>query len=232
MTLKTRRRVLVCVVAVVLTLPLELVLLQAMATTSSQEMVQQWVGSLSEVELGDAADQVRLYPVAYRREIMRALAPERRAEAWRAHIQSYIATHPELDSSALPVLEAAMAMLSADMFENPTDATRAQARVVAEQTASLLGKDTADYLLSRLGPRDGTFASIQPWQHRLASKVRGWLVAVADVRGCDCNVSFGCDGYSTICKENTGCPPDTEWPMCGWFWNETCDGLCWATISD
>jgi len=220
------------VVAVVLTLPLELVLLQAMAGTSSQTTVQEWVSSLSEADLNAAADQVRWYPVSYRREIMRSLTPERRAEAWRAHIQTYIATHPDIDSSALPVLEAAMAMLSPEMFENPTDVTRAQARIVAEQLTALLGKDTTEYLLSRLGPRDGTFASIEPWQHRLASKVRGWLVAMADVRDCDCNVDFGCDGYTTICKANTGCPPDTDWPMCGWFWNETCDGLCWASISD
>ena len=58
---------------------------------------------------------------------------------------------------------------------------------------TLLGREDAEYLFARLGPRDGQFASIEPVGMRLTNWVRGLFVAMADVEDCDCNVDFGCD---------------------------------------
>jgi hypothetical protein len=209
-TAKTRRRVIGCVVALALTLPAESILLQAIATPSSKQAVRQWVASLSTEDLLAAAHAIESYPVIYRKEIMRALTPDLRAQTWRSHIQMYIDTHPALSSDALPALEAAIALITPDLF----DATGVKRRA-----------ETAEYLLYRLGPKDEQTASIEPLGMRLANYVRDMLVVLATADDCDCSTGWGCDSYLGACRTN-GCNPDTEWPMCGWLWNEECDGFC------
>jgi len=96
----------------------------------------------------------------------------------------------------------------------------------------LLGpSDTLD-LFYRLGPKDGTFASAAPVTDQLATYLRAHFVAQAsEAEDCDCSTSFGCDsGGGTYCRSGVSCNRDENWPMCGWWWNEVCDGLCWAGI--
>jgi len=219
-----------CLVAVALTLPAESILLQAVATPDSTQAISSWVAGLSYSDLNTAADTVQGYPFAYRKAIMAAVAPGKRSSVWRNHIQMYIDGHPQLDAAALAALEAAMDAASPDAFATPTDDSRARTETVGQQLMMLIGKDDTDYLLYRLGPRDGTFASLEPISQRLANWVRRSLVALARADDCDCSVDFGCDGYSTYCASGTGCTPDNSWPMCGWFWNDPCDGSCKSGI--
>ena len=72
---------------------------------------------------------------------------------------------------------------------------------------------------------DGTFASLEPFSQRLANWVRNRIVAFARAEDCDCASGWGC-GAGLRCKAGN-CNVDEDWPMCGWLWNETCDGLCW-----
>lgn len=225
MTAKTRRRVIGCVVALALTLPAETILLQAIATPSSKQAVRQWVASLSTNDLLAAANAIESYPVIYRKEIMRALTPDLRAQIWRSHIQMYIDTHPALSSDALPALEAAIALITPDLFDATGVKRRAETALIADQITALLGRSEAEYLLYRLGPKDEQTASIEPLGMRLANYVRDMLVVLATTDDCDCSSGWGCDGYPGSCRTN-GCNPDTEWPMCGWLWNEECDGVC------
>lgn len=228
MSAQTRRRVFVCLVVFALTLPAETILLRAWATPSVKDAARAWVAELSVEELDRVADNVEGYPVAYRRQIMRALTPEHRADVWRAHIKRYILAHPELDDSTVIVLESAAALAgNPDTFAAPTANTRAAADAVATQLSALIGKDEAVNLLSRLGPRDGTFASLVPLPERLANWVRQAFTTLANEENCECNTSFGCDGPS-YCRAGTGCAVDNNWPMCGWFWDQPCDGLCYA----
>jgi hypothetical protein len=125
------------------------------------------------------------------------------------------------------VLEAAMAWITPTVFGQATAADREQMEVIAQQIQTLLGKEEADYLFYRLGPRDGKFASREPLSMRFANWVRGVALALADDQpDCNCNFEFGCETGSTCRKEGITCTIDDEWPACGWFWNQTCDGLC------
>jgi hypothetical protein len=230
-TATTRRRVIGCVVAIALTLPVEVILLQAISTPDSQQAVRDWVASLSESELADATGQIQSYPGLYRRELMRVLNPSQRSEIWRGHIQRYIDTRPDLSADVLPVLKAAIEIASPETFGNPSSDAREQTALVADQLTALLGRDEAEYLLYRLGPVDEQTASLEPIGLRLANYVRGWLVTSAETEDCDCASGFGCDGYGTHCRTSgITCNHDTNWPMCGWYWNEECDGLCYSGI--
>ncbi len=231
MTIRIQRRLsrslVTIALTIALTLPVEVVLLEALATPDAEVAVYEWVADLSIQELDLVADQVSYYPVTYRREVMRALRPERRSQVWRDHIRTYVAERPWLPSDVIPVLEAAIALATPRALSNPSEADRAQIRLVAEQVENLLGRDEAEYLLYRLGPRDEfQTASAEPLRMRLGNFVRGLMVAEARVAGCSCNLEWGCDGFSTHCSSLLECEPDEEWPMCGWMWQEPCDGRC------
>jgi len=228
-TAKTRRRLIGCVVAIALTLPLETILIQAVSKPDSRQAVREWVESLTPAELDSAADQVQSYPVLYRKEIMRALNPARRVEVWRDHIQTYIDSHPDLSSDAVPVLHAAIELIEPALYVPGSSERREEVALVADQLTAMLGRAEAEFLLYRLGPRDGQFASLEPVGMRLANYVRGLVVALATAEDCDCASGWGCDGYATYCRTaGITCNHDSNWPMCGWMWNEECDGLCWG----
>jgi hypothetical protein len=216
-----------CALVVALTLPIESVLLQAVSTSDPKDAARQWAAGLSTDSLDRAADQIRAYPQMYRRAIMRAATPVLRSQVWRGHIGNYLQTHPDLDVATVALLQAAVALASPENLSAPTAEAQAQVRTVGDAIQAALGKEDAEYVLYRLGPRDGTFASLEPTSLILANWVRSKFVALAmSTRQCDCKVSWGCDGFFTYCKDNTGCPIQEDWPACGWLWNETCDGLC------
>lgn len=231
MTARTRRRVVVCLVAVALTLPIETLLLNAISVPNPQDAARQWVGDLTPEHLDAAAAQIQAYPVVYRKEIMLALPPEARVVVWRRHINDYIESHPGLHPAIVAVLNDARDLVTPELLSQPSSADRARVAEVGSKLASLIGRDEAEHVLYRLGPRDGTFASAEPIGQRLANWVRGLVVAFARAENCDCATGWGCDGMGTYCRANTGCTVDNDWPMCGWLWTETCDGLCWAGMA-
>jgi len=231
-TVQTRRRVLVAVVALLLTLPTETILLQALTTPNQTVAAQQFVGSLNNGQLWSAASAVQAYPVAYRRAIMQALSPWARAWVWRAYIAGFIATNPNLDSDTVAALQSAMAMITPTAMSTPaSDDDRAKIKAIADQITATLGQDVAMNLLGRLGPADGTFASAEPLTDKLANVVRDLFVLHADSSNCDCNQGWGCDlSLTLMCAGGTGCSVQTSWPACGWLWRDPCDGSCQVGI--
>jgi hypothetical protein len=224
---KIRHRVVLCTIALAIALPAETILVQAVAEPSAETTARRWASSLTESDLDTAAALVESYPLMYRKEILRALSPDKRAMVWRRHLAEYVTAHPNLDSATVTAIRGAMALATAEAFSSPSKTLQAETRIAAEQIEALIGREEARSLLYRLGPADGTFASIEPLSHKFANKVRGWVVALAAGGGdCDCAQGFGCDGYSTDCSGADGCAVDDEWPACGWFWNQTCDGTC------
>jgi hypothetical protein len=226
MTSKTRRRVFVCVVVAALTLPAESILLKALETPTVDGAAQAWVASLPPDALTGAAASIQSLPFAYRRQIMTALSPWLRSRVWRRHIATYVENHPELDSNAVALLQAASDLASPDNLANPTDTSRAQIDIVGNQIKALLGKDTAEFLLYRLGPADGTFVSALPISQRLANAVRSTFVALARADDCECNMDWGCTGLMSYCAQGSGCMVHSAWPACGWFWQDPCNGAC------
>lgn len=227
MTPRTRRRVFLAALLVALTLPAEMILIQALTTPDQEAAVQEWVDSLSARELDAAASRIQAYPYLYRREIMRSLSPARRAAVWQGHVRAYVRAHPELDGEALAVLRAAESALTVDVFQDrPVDAARESLAAVGEQAVSVLGEETARYLLGDLGPKDGTFASAEPLGMKLSNFVRGQFALLARQLDCDCTPWWGCPSGGTNCTTAFYCHPDDTWPACGWGWSSTCDGLC------
>jgi hypothetical protein len=227
MTKTTRRVVFLCLLVATLAVPAEMVLLQALK--GPRDAARAWAGDLSIKDRDAAAGQITQYPVAYRRELLRVFTPERRAEIWKANMAQYVEAHPELHPDALRVLNALMTLATPANLTKGSESARRQVTVLAGELTTLLGRSETEYLLYRLGPKDGTFDSIEPFSHKLASRVRGWAVAVAaEAAKCDCDTSWGCDGFSTYCASNSGCAVDDDWPKCGWFWNSPCDGRCAA----
>jgi hypothetical protein len=225
MTVRTKRRVLVCLVVLAVTLPVELVLLQALASPSAKEEIGGWVATLSAEELDQASQDIQQYPFRYRQEIMQALSPTQRSFVWRAHIEAYVVAHPELDEATRLTLGTAIIAASPEALSKPTTESRERIDAVAEQLIALIGRDDADYLLYRLGPKDGTFASLQPLRHKVAGYIRRVAVALAFEEGCDCNTQWGCE-LGSKCDGSLSCTVDEEWPACGWLWSDPCDGLC------
>jgi hypothetical protein len=213
-------------VVAALTLPAESILLKALETPTVEGAAQAWVASLPSDALEGAAESIQSFPFTYRREIMTALAPGLRSKVWRAHIDAYVQGHPELDSNAVALLQAASDLASPDNLAHPTDDSRAQIDIVGNQIKALLGKDTAEYLLYRLGPNDGTFASALPVSQRLANTVRSMFVALARANDCECNMEWGCTGLMSYCADGSGCMIHSAWPACGWLWDDPCNGAC------
>jgi hypothetical protein len=230
MTAKTRRRLIVGMVAVVFTLPAESILLKALATPNPQQAIANWVAALSPAQLQGAGDAVQAFPFQYRKAILGALPPEVRSRIWRRHIATYIQNQAELTSDAVDLLQSAIALATPAALSAPDDDTRSAIAIAGGQIQALLGRDTADFLLFRLGPPDGTFASAEPVSQRAARYVRSLFVAMADpANDCDCALDYGCSAIS-VCKDGTGCSAVTSWPACGWFWTDPCNGLCKSGI--
>jgi hypothetical protein len=228
---KIRQRIVLCTIALVIALPAETILVQAVTEPSAESAARTWTTSLTSADLDQAAARIESYPLMYRKEIMRALTPEKRAMVWRRHLAEYLDAHPSLDDAAVTSIRAALALATAEAFSASAPKTlQAQTRILSEQIEALIGREEARSLLYRLGPADGTFASIEPLSHKVANKVRGWVVVLAGGGAdCDCSQGFGCDGSGWQCGGGDGCTVDEEWPACGWFWNQTCDGTCQRT---
>ena len=230
MTPKTRRRVFLSVVVLTLTLPAEIVLLKALQSPDDQAAAQQWSAELSSADLSAAATNLEAYPFVYRREIMRALPPEGRASAWRGHIQRYIATHGSLSDAARVALKDAQSALTPSSLSNRASARELdRLNAAAQQLEAVLGRDEALYIAHDLGPRNvGRLAGAQPLLLKLASVVRGQFAMLARLEDCDCADDFTCGYYTSYCSTSQACRNDNSWPMCGYWWNTPCNGLCSA----
>jgi hypothetical protein len=211
-----------------LALPAETILLQAITTPNTKKAVRAWAQSLSADDLLAAGEAIQSYPVLYRKEIMRASSPARRADIWRNHIQDYLHANPNVSSDAVPVLKAAIQLITPELFSPTGDKQRKETQLLADQLTAILGKGEAEYLFYRLGPRDEQISSIEPIGMRLANYVRNMMVALASAEDCDCSSEWGCEGYGSTCRTSVTCNRDSDWPACGWLWNEDCDGLCGA----
>lgn len=229
MTPKTRRRVFLSVLLLILTLPAEFVLLKALQSPNDQAAAREWVEGLGAGELGSAADGIQAYSFTYRREIMRALPAEGRASVWRRHIDQYIGARSELDPGAVEVLRAAQRALTADaLADNGSAAARDALHAAALNIEAVLGQATAVYIAHDLGPTSSRFASADPLILKLASFAREQFTVLARTPDCDCADDYGCGYYGSYCDTSAGCRSDSQWPMCGYWWNTPCNGLCSA----
>ena len=79
MTTHTRRLLVLATFVVVLTIPAEMVLLQAI-TQDSREAAAAWADGLSAADADAYSGQLGQLPIQYRKKILRRVGPERGAE--------------------------------------------------------------------------------------------------------------------------------------------------------
>lgn len=224
---RTRRLVFIAALFVALAIPAETVLLRALIQPSQQVAVQDWVEGLSSAQFTQASESIQWYPFQYRREIMRRHNPEGRSRVWRGHMQAFLASRPDLDANTVTLIRTAADLLTPAYFEQPTDVARTSLHAVAEQIQTALGRDDAEYLLYRLGPKDGSFASFEPLAMSITNKVRGLIqVDAVATPNCECAMYWGCYSGANLCSQEMSCSTDMSWPMCGWAWSDPCDGVC------
>ena len=227
MSPRIKRRVFLSVLMVAMLLPAEVVLLRALQAPSDEVAADQWVTDLGGASLDAAADSIQSYSLSYRRAIMARLSPSRRARVWREHIDQYISGHPGLDRAALNALKAGQAALtSTALGEKATLAERAALEDAGKQIDAALGEQEADYITRDLGPRTTSLAGGEPVLDKLASFVRNQFILLARLDSCECAADRDCGYYVAYCTTSVGCETDGDWPMCGYWWNSPCNGLC------
>jgi hypothetical protein len=224
----TRRLVFFTFLVVLLTVPAEILLLRALAVPDQKEAVREWAMSLGPDRLPVEVARIQAYPVLYRRELLRAAAPELRAKVLRAHFDSYLQSRPGLDVNAATLITTLRTMLTPELLGEPTEAQRSEARAVANQVATAIGQEEAVFLMERFGPPDGTFTSIEPTAMYLTNKVRGLFVTFAQGYECNCTMDTGCYSFGSSCNTEGVCSPGTGWPQCGYMGWTDCTGVCLA----
>jgi hypothetical protein len=224
---KTKRRVFVSVLMVAMMLPAEVVLLKALQASNDKVAADQWVADLDGTSLDSAAGSIQSYSLPYRRAIMGALNPAQRAKVWRGHIDQYIANHSGLDRAALNALKAGQAALtSTALGEKATAAERAALEDAGKQIDAALGEEEANYITRDLGYRTTALAGGEPLLDKLANFVRNQFILMARQDSCECAADRDCGYYVAYCSTSVGCETDSDWPMCGYWWNSPCNGLC------
>lgn len=232
MTARTRRRLMICVVLGLITLPVEMLLLPVATTPNARQAAEQWVATLSGSELNTATARIADYPAEYRKALMSGLSTEDRARVWRGQFEKYMTAHPELTADQVAIIREAMSLVTAESFQPPLKADL-QARItsVFDRATKELPAGAAKELFVTLGPNDPGQANALPLSVRLADKIRAWRVAQANGDDCWCNTDWDtCDVWPEPdwldCSENYYCIMDLEWPMCGPLWSWACNGWC------
>jgi len=235
MTATTRRRLTVCLVLGLVTLPAEALLLPVVRARTPREAATAWAQSLATSDVQTAVARIEDYPYLYRRALMEVLSPTDRSNVWRAHFKLYIATHPELSSAQVALIQDMSAAASPDVFVPDTaQASKDKIASIFNDAKSLLGPVATVELFITMGPKSvSNTASLLPLSERLGNFVRSWRVFAEEEAGpndCNCSMSYDvCDLEPNpwlVCSELYSCDPDTTWPMCGPLWCWACNGWC------
>lgn len=231
MTARTRRRLTLCLVLGLMTLPAEAMLFPVALTPDAGVAAVDWAEGLSDGELAAAAAVIDRYPVPYRRAVIGALEPEQRSTTWRAQFAKYMESHPALTPEQVQVLQDAMTVATPEAFAPPMSAdVRARVEEVFNRSLKVLGTEATGELFVTLGPKVVKGKSALPFTERVADRLRSWRVVNAQYPDCNCNVEMDtCDMVPDPwlqCSELYTCNFDLSWPMCGPFWSWACTGWC------
>ena len=235
MTARTRRRLLVCLLLALITLPAEAVVLPALLNPSPAAAARAFVADLGPDGVQLAALDIHAWPYHHRRAIMAALTSDERATVWQRHFREFQTTHPDLDASQRAVIERAIQLASPDLFNGQPALASVQDQLNGVYAAASLvfGKNTARELFFRLGPDRGGQSSQGGGGLSPLASVTDWLrthfVANADSDpDCQCWDLADCELplHSYYCTETITCNVDIDFPMCGPLWCYACVGTC------
>lgn len=226
MATTTKRWLWACTLFALLAAPALLVLIPATFRSSAQE-AKSWVLNRSDASVQAVSSRIQDFPVAYRREIMKRLTPEQRANVWRSHIQQYLDATPGVKPEAAAALKGISAFFTPELFKSrPTPEQLATLTALSNEVRTHLDADTANMLLTNLGPKDVRLQASLP---HFIDFVRRNFVVQAAAGDCSCaSDSDYCD-YGERCTTGKGCNVDDSWPACGSGWFYDCNGVCCFT---
>jgi diadenosine tetraphosphatase ApaH/serine/threonine PP2A family protein phosphatase len=228
-TTRTRRRLILCALLAIFTLPAEALVMPVLRNPDPAVAARGWVASLGADQLQQASFDIHAYPYLYRRALMAALSPEERAQVWQRHFRDFLNAHPDLDGAQRGLISRAVALSTPDVFSGSPAPGYVQDQLTAAYVAAmtLLGKATARELFIRLGPDPGSSDEL-PLSVRVSDALRSYFVAHAgETPDCDCADVHDCDVPSrAACSEAVSCTADTDYPMCGPLWCYACTGTC------
>jgi hypothetical protein len=236
MTTRTRRRLTLCLVLGLMTLPVEALLLPVALTPDPAEAAFEWAAERSPEELAAAVSEIESYPVPYRRALMSQLDPAARSSVWRTRFQAYLEAQPDLNITQRAILNEAIELASPEAFQPPLrpDLQQRIQQVFGEAQLHLEGAAAAELFVT-LGPEDVREANALPIRQQLADRIRGWRSASAGSTPCNCNEDIDtCTTWPEEewleCSELFTCDMDLTWPMCGPLWSWACVGWCRVLI--
>ena len=227
MTTRTQRHVWICALLMMLAAPLAYVTWPTVVG-SSAEAAMAWTAGLSVKEIEEAGANIEKYPFAYRREIMRALSPEKRSSVWRAHLERYLRNHPALSARAVADLRTIVEIFTPRFFSgtSPSGETLNRLEQAAVQVREELGRVEAGMLLERLGASDSELVNLNI--PSLLTFARNRLLVQAQYPQCECATQSDYCDDEWHCHFYAGeaCNAVVVWPMCGTGWMYPCDGMC------
>ncbi|MFY1825973.1 bacteriocin fulvocin C-related protein [Myxococcus fulvus] len=116
--------------------------------SEAQEKIQAWIEAQGP-NLPTNLKELSKHPMAYRRAIFVALPAEKKVALWQEHVRHYIATHPQLSSRQVDVLDSILEMLTPKAYLEPGSFNVSAATAAA---AGVFSVDEVRVILATLGP--------------------------------------------------------------------------------
>ena len=168
------------------------------------ELAKEWVAANLD-ELPTTLNAFAEHSITFRRAIFGALDSDVRISLWREHLAAV--AHEFASSEQRLFLERVSRELDGLVLGT---APLSELDVLGEQARAILGEDLARRAMGVLGPEPEPAA------------------AVAEAMGpvCSCNRGNSFCPLPYICSRNSWFPCQQTGSGCGWFWLQSCDGLC------
>jgi hypothetical protein len=186
-------------------------------------------------ELPQSVIDIKAFPVAYRRAIIRALPVETQASLWRDHLASYLNDAAALTAAQKELVAEAMAFCTPDGF-----ARRAELKPVVKDLEEKAKVEFSGSMLTEIFVSFGPQRPVQVTRQVSALRISlvAWLRRSfhPSAQEVDC----GCSAYSDFCSGSGAINPEeptgqkcygsstcssSSWG-CGFMWWYGCDGMC------
>ncbi|MFE9611486.1 bacteriocin fulvocin C-related protein [Streptomyces sp. NPDC006012] len=191
----------------------------ALAAGTRQNEVRDWMERHKNA-LPTGYAEVTSHPMAYRRAIYSASAPEVKRSLWLEHFKAYRTSHRALTTDQRDVLDRLTSFVGGTetLFTTTIaagDSRHEELTPIKTDAIEAFGKEEARALMTQLGPDSGAEA--------LGGECQ---CALGDPNWCG-KVCHSCCYFQNGCATGCGCCCTLVSSGCGSLWEYICDGLCY-----
>lgn len=169
-----------------------------------------------------------------RQEIFQALSPEMRTDLWLISLEKFLVSHPELSSAQRDVVVEAIGILATELPGRVDGVGRHYADERMQRFSSRAKAALPKHLFLEAFGQVGPRSSLDSPRKRDAAERRIIGNPIPPEGG---NVDCTCSHTDNFCSDPTTPTPYCNRQRgcrlvasgCGWWWAETCDGLCSTT---